>query len=130
MLDSNAFAIGPKRIDMPDPTPAPDLIAVHETLRSTHSANGVSAVHNQVRAVDHRCRVARQEHSGICDFPRLRETTDRDLCASKLALLAAQKRAVISVFTTVGEMALTVTPRSPHSTPWTAAFQQTAFEAA
>ena len=50
-----------------------------------------SAVHNQVRAVDHRCHVARQEHGRICDLPRLRETTDRDLCPSELALLPAPK---------------------------------------
>src|ERR1700761_5012762 len=46
VLDSNAFAISPKRFDLPDPTPAPDLLAMHEALRSPHSANGVSAVHN------------------------------------------------------------------------------------
>src|ERR1700722_13009998 len=91
MLDSNAFAIGPKRFDMPDPAPGADLFAMPEALRSPHSANGVSAVHNQVRAIDHRCRVARQEHGYICDLPRLRETTDWDLCASELALFAAPK---------------------------------------
>ena len=89
--DSNAFAIGSKRFDMPDQThqsiaPPRERLSVR-----LNSANGVSAVHNQVRAVDHRCHVARQEHGRICDLPRLRETTDRDLCPSELALLPAPK---------------------------------------
>src|SRR3984957_4257464 len=92
MIDSNAFAIGPKRFDMPDPALAPHLFAMSGALRPPHLANGVSAVHNQVRAVDHRCRVARQEHGRICDLPWLRETADRDLCPSELALLATPKK--------------------------------------
>src|SRR3984885_13913887 len=116
VLDSNAFAIGPKRFDMPDRARGPisspcARLSDHLTQRIVFPPSTTRFAPLIIAAAS----LARNMAAYAISLGFAKRPTGISARAS-LPFSPFQKRAVISVSTTVGEMALTVTPRGPHST--------------